>query len=432
VLSTAVKFSIEKHERTEVEGAGPIVCPPPSLVSSLSPAGVLSLQRHAGNRAVTGWLSGRGPTLQRRELPAGSTPTTAKDWTTADRERNTQRWKDACLAHLNAADSSQYERIVERRDFYRWFYEHTAARGFHTRWALAASLVANGAHQIADMDVDHDLANETLGLANVELQGAMREGNQVIFDNVLPKLKKLYDGGPLKGRAALEFDMQILSEEQVLIQPMYDRMSKETIQQMDYIARKKRFAGWGADWTDEENVAEGPFNKGGVVPAFGGSSLLSVKDRWTYGMKLGDQFTKGGTGFDPNKDPPPAAGFDYWNGKELATVDTRANLHQLDAFLNPHRVSRTGPGSDAKATVGRLTLPEKMRVLSDRSPDGWSYSHQFAQFVGIDPATVQQALPPPTSPGAALSIAAFMARFHAERSRVDAKLKAVQMQGPPF
>ena len=100
-----------------------------------------------------------------------------------------------------------------------WFYEYTTALGYSTRWALAAYIVANGAHQIADMDEEHELANDLLGMANVELQGAMREGNQVIFDNVLPKLKKLFDGGQLNGKSALEWDMKVLAEEQTSIQP---------------------------------------------------------------------------------------------------------------------------------------------------------------------------------------------------------------------
>src|SRR5262249_27852495 len=145
----------------------------------------------------------------------------------------------------NHADSSQYERIPERRDFYWWFYEYTASRGWETKWPLAAAIVANGAYQIAYMDTDHDWANETLDLASVELQGTMRRGNQVIFDNVLPKLKKLVDGGPLRGHAALEWDMRVLAEEQTLVQPMYDQMSSKAFEQLDYIARKKRFAGLG-------------------------------------------------------------------------------------------------------------------------------------------------------------------------------------------
>src|SRR5262245_45289822 len=370
--------------------------------------------------------SGTPTALQRKEVSKASELAGPQDWTTADRESNTKRWQDACLTNLNAADSRQYVKIVERRDFYLWFYEYAAARGYQTRWALAAYVVANGAHQIADMDVSHDIANDTLGMAGVELQGVMREGNQVIFDNVLPKLKQLIDGGRLQGRAALDWDMRILAEEQTLIQPMYSRMSKETISQLDYIARKKRFAGLGARWTDEDKAGPGPPGRPGTVPGFDQPSMLSIKDRWMYGMNLGGIFSPLGVPFDPKRDAMPSVGAGYSSGAELAKVDTRANLHLLDAWLNPNRHTRMGPDSMAASTylttiIGNLTLPEKMVVLSDRSPDGWAYSTRFAQFSFIDQALVAKALPPPSTPMLASLVWTFMLRYHAERAAVQAK-----------
>src|SRR5262249_55644051 len=155
---------------------------------------------------------------------------TAADWLTSDRTGNTQRWQTACLTNLLAADASQYRQIVERRDFYLWFYTTTSAMGCQTRWALAAYLVANGAHQVADMDNEalSSFGDVIFNMASVELQGAMREGNQVIFNNVLPKLRTLYQNaltnGPVVGQAALQWDMQTLAEEQALVQPMYNTL----------------------------------------------------------------------------------------------------------------------------------------------------------------------------------------------------------------
>lgn len=359
--------------------------------------------------------------VQAREVEQESQITGAQDWTRADRERNTQRWKDACLRNLNAVDSSQYVKIVERRDFYRWFYEHTAALGYTTRWALAASLVADGAHQIADMDATWygQAGNDTFGVAGVELQGMMREGNQVIFDNVLPKLKRLLDGGPLRGRAAMQWDMQILAEEQNLIQPMYARMSPATRAQLNTIARKQGVPGLGAGLTGGDQVTAGPYSNGGTVPGFSGGDLQSVGDRWRYGMDLGNQFTPGGSGFNPATDTMPAVGAGYTNGTELARVDTRQHLHQLDAWLNPNRLTRVRgtPGADLQATISALTPFEKRQVLTDRSPDGWAYSIQFAQFGSITEDMVRQALP--TEPASASAVAAFLERYRAERRRVE-------------
>jgi hypothetical protein len=357
--------------------------------------------------------------LQRKEVAADTEITGAQDWTRQDREASSARWQAACLRNLETSDSSQYVKVVERRDFYKWFYEYSVSLKFTTRWALAAYVVANGAHQIADMDEAHSLANDSLGMANVELQGAMREGNQVIFDNVLPKLKKLLEGQPLKGRAALQWDMQVLSEEQSLIQPMYARMSPATRSQLDYIARKKRFAGLGAMVTGDDKVAKGPYNNEGRVPGFDQPDLQSVDDRWKYGMGLGNQFTPGGTGFDPATDRRPPVSSDYRNGAEFGKVDTRPHLHELDAWLNPNRISRVGTGGDLQPIIDGLTPPEKAVVLADKSADGWAYSKQFAQFIFITESQVRQALP--SEPAAAVS--AFVSRYATEQQRVQADFR---------
>jgi hypothetical protein len=245
----------------------------------------------------------------------------------------------------------------------------------------------------------------------------MREGNQIIFDNVLPKLNKLLAGGPLQGPAALKWDVQILAEEQNLVQPMYNRMSKETVEQIDYIARKKRFAGLGAWLTDEEKVDKGPNIEPGVVPRFDQADIQNVEDRWKYGMKLSSKFTPGGTGFDPNKDAMPAVSAGYQDGSELMKVDNRAHLHELDAWLNPNRLSRVGSGSNIQKIIAGLSEFEKKQVLSDRSADGWAYSVQFAQFSFIDEPTVKSALP--SDPSLAGAIGSFLAKYNAERNRVQ-------------
>jgi hypothetical protein len=271
-----------------------------------------------------------------------------------------------------------------------------------------------------DLAFINRVGNDTFGIANIELQGAMREGNQIIFDNVLPKLKKLLDGGQLKGKAALNWDMQVLAEEQALIQPMYLRMSKQTLEKLNSITRKKGVVRLGAAFGGDK-IPEGKYNKAGKVPGFdlfNNSNIQNIGDRWRYGMVLGDQFTPGGTGFDPNKHKMPKVGSGYKDGTELAKVDTRPNLHKLDAWLNPNRFSRSGSGSDIQAIIKSLTKFERQQVLRDRSPDGWFYSIQFAQFRSITEAIVRQSLP--TSASAA-AIAAFLTRYKDERTRVQSK-----------
>lgn len=407
---------------------------------------LMRVQQQIGNRAFQHWLQrpegiaaarmAAPRSLQRREVRSDSAISGDQDWTTADRvaesfPRQIQgnhrtpatRWQRACLRNLRAMDSSQYRRIVERRDFYWWFYHHIASQGYTTRWPLAAAIVANGAHEIADMDEAHETADDALALANVQLQGMMREGNQVIFDNVLPKLKQLLDGGVLAGPQALDWDMRTLAEEQTLVQPMYGRMSAETRGQLDYIARQRGLAGWAAHWWhlpwhySDVHVPSGVYNVSGDVPAFKGGNLQSISDRWRYGMGLGNTFVAGGTGFDPARHAMPGVSADYASGAEFRRVDTRAALHQLDAWLSPNRLSRVGTGSDIDAIIRSLSEPEKRELVADSSPDGWQYSIQFAQFGFITEAQVRAAMP--SDPALAGSVSAFMARWRAERDRVQ-------------
>jgi hypothetical protein len=423
----------QEHDADTSAEAGPVS----SACRAASEGGastLIALQHTIGNQAVQRMLE-RDPategrarrTLQRREM---ATPTSPRDWTTSDRLGETARWTAACLTNLNALDPSQYRRIVERRDFYKWFYRHTAALGYTTRWALAASIVADGAHQIADMDEHHSIANDALGMANVELQGIMREGNQVIFENVLPKLKRLLDGGPITGRAALQWDMQVLAEEQALIQPLYGRMSEETMQQLSDIARKRFATSVGAWFTNDDRVVASPYNRSGTVPAFDQRTLRSIGDRWTYGMNLGNRFSPSGTGFVQGTDVMPAVGAGYLDGSELARTDTRAALHELDAWLNPNRLAHVGSGSDLNAIIGRLTAAEGAEVLADRSPDGWAYSIQLAQFSFITEAMVRAALPVATTPARLLAVAAFLTRYRTERARVAAAYPRMVPFGP--
>jgi len=265
-------------------------------------------------------------------------------------------------------------------------------------------------------------------MASVELQGVMREGNQVIFDNVLPKLKRLINNPAMRKPKStkrssdrkdpsLAWDMQTLSEEQALVQPLYDRMSPESFRQMDNIARKNGVAGAGAWLTGGDHVQRGRHNNEGRVPAFDQPDLRSVDDRWRYGMGIGDQFTPGGTGFDPAVDKRPPTPASYRDGSELAKVDTKRHLHQLDAWLNPNRVSPTEPGKALQPILDGLTAQDKEIVLGDRSADGWAYSTQFAQFGYITEAQVRRALPS----GPAAAVSAFISRYAAERNRVERK-----------
>jgi hypothetical protein len=313
--------------------------------------------------------------VQRRELPDATAITSTADWHVSDRTALGGSFEAANLHNLSTGDHGQYTRIEERRDFYRWFYNYTAARGYTTRWALAASLVANGANQVAHMDPIAEGAAQLVGTINDELQGMMRIGNQVIFDNVFPKLQRLLAGGPRTGAAALAWDMAILAEEQTLIQPLYAGVAPSTIAALDGVARQSGFAGIGAWITGGARVASGPHNRGGTMPAFGGGAITSIADRWSYGMQLGGDFAPAPTGFTPGT-PMPAVGAGYTSGAELAAVDTRHNLHMLEACLDS---PRDADPARILTLLRALTASEQAELNTDTSPDRTQYSYQLGE-----------------------------------------------------
>jgi len=328
---------------------------------------------------LDGGASGASAAVQRREIPDATPISTPSDWHAGDRATLGGTFETANLHNLGANDHGQYTRIEERRDFYRWFYNYTSARGYTTRWALAASLVANGANQVAHMDPVMEGAAQLTGSINDELQGMMRIGNQVIFDNVFPKLQRLLAGGPQTGAAALAWDMATLAEEQTLIQPLYAGVAPSTIAALNNVARQQGWAGLGAWATNGARVAPGPYNRGGDMPAFGtgapGASITNIGDRWNYGMQVVGTFSPAPTGFTPGT-PMPAVGAGYTGGAELAAVDTRHNLHMLDACLDS---PRDADPTRILSLLRALTPSEQAEFNTDVDPDGTQYSNQLAE-----------------------------------------------------
>ncbi|MFY0522653.1 hypothetical protein ACN28I_05415 [Archangium gephyra] len=320
-------------------------------------------------------LAPNTPTLKTEGQATGA-PLAPGEWTESDREKCNQRWKDACLHNLMANNFRRYTRIIERRDFYNWFYRYSVDMGFETRWALAASIVATGAHEVAIMNPGLEDMGRMADTVSNELQGMMREGNQVIFDNVFPKLRELVRlQRPLKGDPARSWDMGTLSEEQTLIQPLYQGVSQAARAQLNQIARLQGLPGVVAAFSASAVVKdEPPYVRGGRVPGFTGTALTSIDERWHYGMVLGDMFTPGGTGYDPvrHKRPVPSAG--YMNGAELARVRTRPNLHRLDAALDGGAVGATWLTRQVEALLRRMTSAEQAEILRDHRPEGGRYS----------------------------------------------------------
>lgn len=294
--------------------------------SFLTPVGLLQMQRLAGNAAVN-------RVLARRELEAGATPSRPTDWSEADRTGNTTRWQDANLANLLAGDSSQYVTPAQRSAFYRWFYIHTtthpdSAHRSECRWPLAASVVAAGVWDMVNLPNSEDIA-KSAGVTSEEVQTILRRGNQIIMDDVFPKLRDLYLH-PRLGQAALDWDAQTLAEEQNLMQPLYDGASAEANSILQNMATGTwTSARLGARFATSATVAGGPNIRGGTVPWFSGT-MRDMATRWRYGNLIATTFstiTPAGTA----PTGPPAVSAGYSNGSLFSSFDWRRHLHEFEA-----------------------------------------------------------------------------------------------------
>ena len=349
--------------------AGPIEAEPAATPLPAGVAGtVLALQRSAGNRAV-------GRMIARREVnnpTFGSTPTVSGgDWLDTDRKKNTQRWKDANEHNLLAGAFWEYKQIAERRDFYRWFYEESTRKGSETRWALAAHIVAAGAGEMAHMSGVMESMGRATGASSNEVQGMMRTGNQVIFDNVFPKLQKLWKA-PLTGQAAVDWDMQILAEEQNMIQPLYSGSSKAAQDVIEAIAKGGWQAQAGSYISSADYVKTGHNIAEGYVPYFTGD-LLKPEDRWQYGMKLAGQFST----LSPGKVAagPPSVSADYLSGVELGKVNTRPHVHMLDAMIDSDLTN--AEHITAVELLKTFTVDEQRFLLEDKTFPARAYASEL-------------------------------------------------------
>ena len=330
-------------------------------LGGFSPTSLLTLQRTAGNAAVNRILA------RRERFGASET----QDWTATDREGNTARWQSANEANLLAGRSGEYKSPLERSAFYRWFYIATTthpdpARRSECRWPLAASVVAAGVWGMVDMPNTEAIA-KTAGVTTEEVQTILRRGNQVIMDDVFPKLRDLWLN-PRRGQAALDWDAETLAEEQNLVQPLYDSASAEA----NTILQNMADGTWtsaqiGAAMFAAGTVEPGPNIRGGRVPFFSGR-MRDMATRWRYGNQIATTFsTLSPAGAAPAS--PPGVG---------AALLRRGHVRLAGLEAPPARVGggdrqrdhtagggRRGDRGDARVHAARAApLPRQLGLLS--------------------------------------------------------------------
>ena len=220
------------------------------------------------------------------------------DWLSSDRKNNTDTWKNANTFNLQQEEGyEEYSNIEQRAAFYEWFQGASDAKGNEIRWAGAAADVAFAINELANPNVggvNSTWLADQMGYSSEEARSFANTGNRMIFEDVFPKLRTLYNGPVVKGQYAFNWDAMALSQEQNLIQPLYQNTSAFGL----ISASSKQLLVGSSILAKMKGIGIAPFPKDG--------NLMDVKQRWAYGMK--------GMGYSIKSSQMPFPGTTYQNG----------------------------------------------------------------------------------------------------------------------
>ncbi len=220
------------------------------------------------------------------------------DWYESDRKNNSKTWKNANIYNLQQnAGHKEYVNIEQRASFYGWFQEDSKAKGFATHWAGAASNVAFAINELANPTALGANVKSFAKLLNYTSDAAIdfaNTGNKMIFEDVFPKLKILTNGPILTGQDAKNWDAMALSQEQTLIQPLYE--NTKDFGQIGAAAKQTLAFSKQLAWMKGIGIAAFPKN----------GNMMDVSQRWAYGMQ--------GMKYNVISSQMPMPGVTYENG----------------------------------------------------------------------------------------------------------------------
>jgi hypothetical protein len=195
------------------------------------------------------------------------------DWHNLDRLRSTSTWNDANEFNLTSTTGSEeYINLAERRAFYEWYAARLEKRGSDPQWPLVASRVVSAAEML-------ELWNNAT-IPNKDLDNMIQSANEAIFADVFPKLANLENTSNLTGKRAYEWDARALAEEQVLVQPIYDKYAGTKAMKIYENAVRQK----GTVLPDNYNLDRLGAKRLGMG-RFTEKDLNNPKDRWAYAMK---------------------------------------------------------------------------------------------------------------------------------------------------
>jgi RHS repeat-associated protein len=166
-----------------------------------------------------------------KENPNGKLDGSDGHWLATDRLSNNSIFATANMYNLQHNLFDEYKTIEQRTAFYGWMQKTLESKGFDTKWAGAAYVIAN---QMAIVETGGPLGSL---FVSDEVAKFAQDGNKAIFNDVFPKLRALLNGSVLTGAKALQWDKRTLYAEQFkTVEPIYRMQSKETLTTLQKMA----------------------------------------------------------------------------------------------------------------------------------------------------------------------------------------------------
>ena len=193
-------------------------------------------------------------------------------------------FEQAALINTSNLAAQQYVNLPQRQAYYKWANRYFIHHQYPVRWMDAAD------RTVGNLMLALPKIISWLGYSNAEIRSFILNGNKLILDDMLPRINDLVANTnldkQLTKQEAFLWDAQALADEQALIQPLYNALSKESIK-----------------------ILENNLNTTYGVKI----DLLNISERWTFGMHV-----MGYLGITPKMMPEPGG---CWTHLNLNTPD---------------------------------------------------------------------------------------------------------------
>lgn len=158
---------------------------------------------------------------------------TQSDWLTSDRKNNTETWQNANLYNLNENLPHEYEAIIQRRDFYFWYYQEVEKKGHQIIWPKMAHYISNKLKLIKTFPFNIFM--------NKSMKTYSIKGSETVFNAAFVELKKLFFADQIViDEDALMWDEDMLyTEQHDWLAPIYNTMNTKDLKRIERIAKGK-------------------------------------------------------------------------------------------------------------------------------------------------------------------------------------------------